>query len=155
LSSNSKITWYCTPFSELDVITFHNIIQLRVSVFIMEQDCHYMDLDGKDLKAYHVYALNENNEVVAHARLLDRGVSYEYMSIGRVVVRKDYRGTGLGHELMQYSMNKAKEIYGEDKIKISAQQHLEKFYESHGFVTVTDMYFEDDIPHVGMLYTPN
>jgi ElaA protein len=153
---NSKpISWHCVPFAELSTVILYKILQLRNNVFIIEQDCHYLDLDDKDFLAHHVYALNEHNDVVAHARLLPRNVSYEYLSIGRVVVHKDYRSFGLGHQLMQYSMDKMKELYGEDKIKISAQQHLEKFYQSHHFVTISEMYYEDDIPHVAMLYTPN
>lgn len=153
---NSKnIRWFCKHFDELDALTLHNILQLRNDVFIIEQDCHYRDLDGKDLQSHHVYGLNESNEVIAHARIIPKGVSYEYVSIGRVVVRKDYRLYGIGHDLMNYSMQKSKEIFGDEIIKIGAQSHLQKFYNAHDFVTVSDIFLEDNIEHVYMLYTPN
>jgi len=106
------------------------------------------------LQSHHVFGLNEKNEVVAHARIIPKGVSYEYVSIGRVVVRKDYRSLGLGHDLMNFSMQKSKEIFGDEIIKIGAQSHLQKFYNEHGFVTVSDIFLEDNIEHVYMLFTP-
>lgn len=151
---DTEIKWCCKSFADLDVLTFHNIIQLRIDVFVIEQRCAYRDLDNKDLKSHHVYGLNSKNEVIAHARLLPKGVSYEFLSIGRVVVHPDYRKFGIGHQLMNYCMAQMKAVFGDDIIKISAQAHLQKFYNEHNFITITEEYMEDGIPHVGMLYTP-
>jgi ElaA protein len=151
MNKNTAINWNYKHFSELSTLEWYAIAKKRMEVFIMEQDCHYLDLDDKDQEAYHIYAV-ENNEVIAYARLLGKGVSYPQVSIGRVLVVESARGKNLGHLLMDNTMNFSVNIYGKNNIKISAQEHLIRFYEAHGFKVVTEMYLEDDIPHVGMLF---
>lgn len=151
MTKNTAINWNYKHFSELSTLEWYAIAKKRMEVFIMEQDCNYLDLDDKDQEAYHIYAL-DNNEIIAYARLLDKGVSYPQVSIGRVLVVESARGRNLGHELMEASMGFSKTVFGLNDIKISAQKHLIKFYEEHGFVVVTEEYLEDDIPHVGMLF---
>jgi len=150
MTKNTSIKWNFKHFSELSAIEWYAIAKKRIEVFIIEQECQYLDLDNKDLDAYHIYG-TENEEVVAYTRLLDRGVSYEEVSIGRVLVTKKNRGTGLGHELMHKTIQFSEATYGKNDIRISAQQHLADFYEVHSFKRITKMYLEDNIPHVGML----
>ena len=91
--------------------------------------------------------------MVATARVLSGGVSYEHPSVGRVVVHEDYRAKKLGHDLMTYTMQETVRLYPNQDIKISAQEHLKKYYEKHGFSQVSETYLEDGIPHIEMLYT--
>ncbi len=151
MTKNTGINWDFKHFSELSAKEWYALAKKRMEVFIMEQDCHYLDLDDKDLDAYHIYG-TRNNQVIAYARLLAKGVSYPQVSIGRVLVVEEERGKNVGHLLMDKVMQFSVEKYGKNDIKISAQEHLKKFYEIHGFKVVTEMYYEDDIPHVGMLF---
>lgn len=153
MTKNTAINWNYKHFSELSTLEWYAIAKKRMEVFIIEQDCHYLDLDDKDLDAYHIYSV-ENEEVIAYARLLSKGVSYPQVSIGRVLVVESARGKNLGHELMRKIMQFSEKMYGANEIKISAQKHLTKFYEEHNFKVVTEEYLEDDIPHVGMLFAP-
>jgi ElaA protein len=140
-------------FQELSVEEFHDIIALRIQIFIIEQDCPYQEVDGKDKLAYHLFFKNEKNEVIAVTRILPQGISYDEVAIGRVVVNDNYRGTGLGNQLMSDSMKFVKEKFGDVPVRLSAQKHLEKYYGNHGFESTGKEYLEDGIPHVEMLYT--
>jgi len=146
-----NLTWHCKPFSELSTDEFHHIIQLRINVFIVEQNCPYPELDGKDLNAIHVFAKNENNEIVAVARILKPGVSYSECSIGRVATSKNSRLHKVGIQLMNYTIENIYALFGKSDIRISAQEYLKNFYEKFGFKKVSDSYLEDDIPHIEML----
>lgn len=118
----------------------------------MEQDCPYLDADGKDQSSLHVCGRNEAGLLVAYTRIVPKGISYaEYVSIGRVIVAESARGTGEGSRLMEYSIEACKNLTTEDKIKISAQSHLQEFYGRLGFKMVGEEYLEDGIPHVGMV----
>jgi ElaA protein len=133
------------------VYELYRILQLRQEVFIVEQNCVYLDADDKDIDAYHVLGIDADGVIQAHTRLLDRGVSYEeYSSIGRVVNGKAVRSSGEGKRLMQYSIGKIQEIYP-GPIKIGAQAYLKKFYEDLGFVDLNQPYLEDNIPHLKMV----
>lgn len=147
------IEWSTKTFNDFTVNEFHDLIALRIEVFIIEQDCPYQELDGKDKKSLHVIA-NCEGDIVATARIVPPGISYEEPSIGRVVIAEKYRGTGLGHELMKQTMTATHSTYGNSAIRISAQEHLIRYYNAHGFKRVSEVYLEDDIPHVEMLYTP-
>lgn len=151
MTKNKGINWNFKHFSELSVVEWYALAKIRMEVFIIEQNCHYLDLDNNDLDAYHIYA-TENDKVIAYARLLAKGVSYPQLSIGRVLVDETARGRNLGHELMSKTMQFSETIFGANDIKISAQEHLIKFYKEHQFKVVSEMYLEDDIPHVGMLF---
>ena len=139
-------------FQELSLEEFHDIIALRIQIFIIEQNCPYQEVDGKDKLAHHLFFKNEMDEIIAVTRILPQGISYEEVAIGRVVVHEDYRGTGLGNQLMADSMNFVKDKYGEVPVRLSAQKHLENYYGNHGFKSTGKEYLEDGIPHVEMLY---
>jgi ElaA protein len=142
---------FCKRFEELDIYELYALLGLRNDVFILEQDCHYRDIDGKDLKGHHVL-LKDRGEMVAYARILPQGISYDdYVSIGRVLTKGTHRGIGLGKELMNYTLEETQRLHP-GKIKISAQAHLEKFYNELGFFPTGETYLEDDIPHIGMIY---
>jgi len=139
-------------FQELSLEEFHDIIALRIQIFIIEQNCPYQEVDGKDKLAHHLFFKNEMDEIIAVTRILPQGISYEEVAIGRVVVHEDYRGTGLGNQLMSDSMNFVRDKYGDVPVRLSAQKHLENYYGNHGFKSTGKEYLEDGIPHVEMLY---
>ena len=139
-------------FQELSLEEFHDIIALRIQIFIIEQNCPYQEVDGKDKLAHHLFFKNETDEIIAITRILPQGISYEEVAIGRVVVHEDYRGTGLGNQLMSDSMKFVRDKYGEVPVRLSAQKHLENYYGNHGFKSTGKEYLEDGIPHVEMLY---
>lgn len=150
---NQDISWKIIAFDELSTKLFHDIIQLRINVFVVEQNCPYPELDDKDLVAHHVVAQDVNGNVVATARVLPKGVSYEIPSIGRVVVHEAFRAKKLGHDLMTYTMQETQKLFPNEDVKISAQEHLKKYYEKHGFVKDSESYLEDGIPHIAMIYS--
>ncbi|MFM1772797.1 MAG: hypothetical protein RLZZ71_1939 [Bacteroidota bacterium] len=128
----------------------YRILALRSDVFVVEQNCAYQDLDGKDLQSFWVWAENEQGEIHATARLLPAGISYNEISIGRVCTSLLSRRTGLGNLLMEECIQQCESIWGKQTITISAQQYLLKFYNELGFVVEGEMYLEDDIPHLKM-----
>jgi len=136
-------------FDELSVNELYDALQLRCEVFIIEQNCPYLDPDDKDRKALHVLGYHRS-KLIAYARILGPGVSYPEVSIGRVVVAASYRKKNAGKELMHETIKQAFEKFKVTEIVISAQQYLEKFYSDLGFVTESEVYLEDDIPHVKM-----
>ena len=146
------MNWSIKHFKEITTNELYDIFTVRISTFVMEQNCHYQDADGKDLKAYHIQARNENDDLVAYARILPPGVSYDDVSIGRVLTIAAVRNTGTGKDLMSKSMIFIKEKWGAVPVCISAQCYLIKFYESFGFVCQGEEYFEDDIPHIQMIF---
>ena len=138
-------------FDALNTIELYEILALRAEVFVVEQECPYQDVDGKDTQGLHVLG-HLNNKLIAYARVLGKGVSYqEYASIGRVVTSPSERGKKYGHELVAYAISVCSKNFPRQTIKISAQAHLEKFYNDHGFKGTGEAYLEDDIPHIGML----
>ena len=139
-------------FQELSLEEFHDIVALRIQIFIIEQNCPYQEVDGKDKLAHHLFFKNEMDEIIAVTRILPQGISYEEVAIGRVVVHEEYRGTGLGNQLMAESMNFVRDKYGDVPVRLSAQKHLENYYGNHGFKSTGKEYLEDGIPHVEMLY---
>lgn len=122
---------------------------MRSEIFVVEQKCVYLDLDGKDHQALHLIGEFED-KILAHSRLLKPGISFENASTGRVVVDVNFRNRKWGHELMKESIKGVKLHFGDSKITIAAQLHLKKFYESHGFVQTSHIYLEDYIPHIEM-----
>jgi ElaA protein len=136
-------------FNELSTAEIYSLLQLRAEVFVVEQNCVYQDIDGKDEKAIHVLGYF-NDELVAYSRIFNKGYYFEEASIGRVVVSQKFRNKKFGHDLMQVSIEAIKEKFNEIKITISAQEYLKNFYESHGFIQTSEMYLEDDIPHIQM-----
>jgi ElaA protein len=138
-------------FSEFSIDELYDVLQLRSEVFVVEQDCVYQDLDGKDKKALHVIGTNDEGNVVAYTRLFDAGDYFEKASIGRVVVSDKARAFGYGHDIMKASITAIEAHYNTKNIKISAQTYLKKFYESHGFAQIGEEYLEDGIPHIAMV----
>jgi len=146
-----QVEWRITPFHQLSPKELYHILQLRSEVFVVEQNCVYLDADGKDEHALHLYGLLDHT-LVAYARLLPQGISYDnYCSIGRVVSNPNFRQHGFGKALMQQAIAACATYFSNTPIKIGAQQYLQHFYESFGFVVVSDMYLEDGIPHITMV----
>lgn len=116
----------------------------------MEQNCPYPELDGYDEKSYHL-AYVENDETLAYARILPKGLKYARISIGRVIVKKEARGKGLAKELMNVCLQFIEERWPNQEIQLQAQAHLAHFYGSFGFTAISDEYLEDNIPHVDMV----
>lgn len=143
--------WVFKPFKDLSLHELYAAMRLRQEVFIVEQSCPYLDADGKDLKSHHLMGY-EGEVLVAYSRILPPGVSYEEVSIGRVVTSTIHRKKAYGRQLMDESIKQIKALYGGPvSIRIGAQQYLQKFYESFGFVREGDAYMEDGIPHIIML----
>ena len=145
------ITWQCIPFSQLTTLQLYELLRLRTDVFVVEQTCPYPELDGKDTETGVQHLLGyKDAELVACARLLPQGVTYDNASIGRVATRLSARGDGLGHQLLIQALVQVERLFPGQTIDIGAQEHLEKYYEQHGFKRISDMYLEDDIPHIDM-----
>jgi ElaA protein len=137
-------------FEELSSKQLYELLQLRSEVFVVEQDCVYQDIDGKDNRALHILGYADG-KLVAYARCFQKGDYFDEAAIGRILVRENYRKLGYGHEITKASIMAIKTKYKADKIKISAQTYLVIFYESHGFKTKGDRYLEDGIPHIAMV----
>lgn len=144
-----EIRFKIKRFNELSSAELYEVLQLRSEVFVVEQNCVYQDIDGKDEKALHVLGYYQN-ELTAYSRLFDAGKYFEEASIGRVIVRQKSRKFNFGHELMRVSIAAIEENFNQTAITISAQEYLKKFYESHGFIQTSESYLEDDIPHIEM-----
>ena len=144
-----SIQWKTKPFKALSVSEMYSLLQLRSQVFVVEQNCVYQDIDGKDYKALHLMG-EYDGKIVAYCRLFKSGDYFQEASIGRVVIDANYRDKKWGHEMMKQAIAGIETHFKETKIIISAQLYLQKFYESHGFVQTSDMYLEDDIPHIEM-----
>ena len=143
----------CVHFKDLTLTELYDIMNLRQEVFVLEQNCVFIDADYNDQDSWHLSIRNDEGKLLAYARLLPEGLSFEgYTSIGRVVNSSSARGTGIGKVLMQASIAKVHEIFGQQyPIKIGAQSYLLGFYASFGFVSLDDEYMEDGIPHTHMV----
>lgn len=150
MESKVGLQWKLKSFDRLSSGELYDILVLRSEVFVVEQQCAYQDIDGKDQTSTHLMAYR-GNELVAYARLLPPGLSYKTASIGRVITRRTERGAGLGKELIRRAMEAVVGLFGKGLVTISAQQHLEAFYGAFGFVRQGDAYLEDGIPHIKMI----
>ena len=138
-------------FNNLTKIEIHDIYALRSEVFVVEQECIYQDIDGKDKEALHVIG-KEGKQVIAYARILEKGFCYpNYISMGRILVKKSMRGQLIGKKLLKFCLIHVEKKQPLPAIKISAQSHLEKFYNDHGFIKLGKGYLEDGIPHIAMV----
>lgn len=144
------LKWQWFEFHQLTPRRLYDLLRLRQDVFVIEQDCLYPELDGKDPECRHLVGEN-GEELVATARLIPPGISYAQVSLGRVVVHPNYRGTGLGRVLLKKTIEGALEFFGPVDIRISAQCHLEKYYRAFGFDVIGSSYLEDGIPHYPMV----
>jgi len=141
-----ELRWHDRAFGELTVHELYAITTLRERVFVVEQRCVYLDADGVDPASRHLWA-EEVGELRAYLRLVPAGVKYREVSIGRVIIAPEARGTGLGKELVRRGIAAA----GTVPIRIGAQAHLERFYADLGFARVGEPYDEDGIPHLEMV----
>ncbi|WP_218971030.1 GNAT family N-acetyltransferase [Alkalihalobacterium bogoriense] len=148
-----QVHWSIKTFEELSTQELYNIMTERINIFVVEQECPYPELDGKDIDAYHLVAQSEDGAIMAYARIFQSGSYYEQASIGRVIVNENYRGQGLGKQLMRKAIHFVLHDLHETEIKIQAQHYLENFYQSFGFLSVSEVYIHDLIPHLDMLYT--
>ena len=137
-------------FKELTIDELHDLLQLRVEVFVVEQDCVYQDIDGKDKKALHIIGF-KNDKVVAYIRAFKSGDYFKYASIGRVVVTENEREHKYGYDIMKASIEAVENHFKETTIKLSAQTHLKRFYNNLGFKEIGEEYLEDGIPHIAMI----
>ena len=146
--------WIYKPYGELELDELYAIMVLRQRVFVVEQRCAYLDADGFDARAWHLFRLANTAypvEVSAYARIFAPGARYPEASIGRVVTVPENRKAGLGHALMAEALERTAEHFGPTAIRIGAQRHLERFYQEHGFEVAGAEYLEDGIPHIEMV----
>ena len=143
------INWYLKKFENLTPHELYAILQLRTEVFVVEQNCVFQDMDGKDLHCNHIMGW-DSEKLVATSRIVPPGIAYEFPSIGRVVTSPASRGQNAGKGLMNKSIEELNKLYGTSTIRIGAQFYLKKFYESFGFEQSGDVYDEDGIDHIQM-----
>ncbi|CAG5086658.1 GNAT family N-acetyltransferase [Parvicella tangerina] len=145
----NTIHWDIKHFNDLTKLEFHDIIQLREKVFVVEQDCPYLDVDGQDVHTYHVIG-SINKRVVATARIFAPHEAGTVI-IGRICNDESTRGSGMGKALVQHALDYCQRQWPSAPIKISAQCYLIRFYNSFGFEIEGEEYLEDGIPHIGMI----
>lgn len=138
-------------FDELTPMEVYEIGKIRQEVFVVEQNCPYLDFDEKDFNSYHIFARDEKTDkMFCYSRVLAPGLSYDTASIGRVMVLQKYRKYGYARKLVIKSIETVKEVFKKDEITIGAQNYLKDFYSSLGFKAISDVYDEDGIPHIDM-----
>lgn len=145
------MTWRECAFAELTLAELYELLQLRTQIFVVEQQCVFQDMDGKDQHARHLLGTREGGELIAYARLFGPGEYFEQASIGRVITALSARGTGAGRQLMREAISTVERRWGRVPIRIGAQAYLERFYGSFGFERDGDNYIEDGIPHLYMI----
>lgn len=146
----TDITWKIKSFDQLSTQELYELLKVRQEVFIVEQTCYYLDADGYDEKALHLWA-EKNDKVVAYCRIFPQGIKYSEPSIGRVLTHPDYRNLKLGKILMKLALETIETRYKTKACRISAQDYLLKFYGDFGFADTGKKYLEDDIPHTEMV----
>lgn len=145
------IHWQDLHHSELSVSALYEILKLRCEVFVVEQACAYLDVDGDDLVGENRHLLGwRDNQLVAYARILKNEDDFAPVAIGRVIVSPQVRGEKLGHQLMERAVASCQQHWPQHALYLGAQAHLQPFYAHFGFSPVTDIYDEDGIPHIGM-----
>jgi ElaA protein len=145
-----QISWSLKQFNELNPQELYDILRLRSEVFVVEQQCIFLDMDNKDQQCHHLQG-RINEELIVSVRIVPPGIFYDEPSIGRVVGTPRFRGIGAGKALMAKAIEETLRLYGNSPIKIGAQLYLKKFYEELGFEQCSDTYMEDDIPHIKMI----
>ncbi len=145
-----KLRWEWKSFDQLSADQLYTILTVRQEVFVLEQSCLYLDADGKDRRSFHLMGFDED-DLVAYARIVEPGISYKEVSIGRILSSKKVRGTGSGKELMVQALGRIQKTYGDVPVRISAQSYLKEFYQQFGFEPTGKEYLEDEIPHMEML----
>ncbi|MEN0644240.1 GNAT family N-acetyltransferase [Alkalicoccobacillus gibsonii] len=144
------MNWKIKSFEELSTSELYTILQARVDVFVVEQNCAYEEVDGNDMEAIHV-AGYVGDKLAAYCRLFMPSAKREHASIGRVLVTKEFRGTSCGKELMTQAIDTLEVEYKQKSIQIQAQYYLDRFYRSFGFEPISEVYLLDEIDHVDMV----
>lgn len=148
------MTWQLKTYAELTKDQLYSIIKERINIFIVEQNCPYPELDDLDQGSYHLF-FEEEGEIRAYCRISPKGLKYEEVSIGRVIVKEAYRRNGIASVLVRSAIDFVETELNETEIKIQAQDHLRSFYGSFGFKSISETYLEDGIPHVDMIIRAN
>ncbi|PIT12784.1 GNAT family N-acetyltransferase [Snodgrassella alvi] len=138
--------YYVKSFSELSTKEFYEIAKLRIAVFVVEQTCPYQEIDAYDEQAVHIW-MQEGQTIIGYTRIIDQDAT---VTFGRVIIHPSHRGKKLGNQLLEKTLAVIKTQMPDKPIVISAQAHLIDFYGAYGFVPVSDVYLEDDIPHIRM-----
>ena len=146
-----NIRWQWERIEGLSAVEWHHVVSLRQAVFVVEQNCVYLDADDLDLSSWHLIGWDYNQNAVAYLRVVDAGIKYQELSIGRLLTRISHRNQGIGHALMKKVMQLMSKQFSRWGVRISAQEHLQAFYRQYGFDPVGDVYDEDGIPHVEMV----
>jgi ElaA protein len=146
--------WEIKKFEDLTIDNLYSILKLRSEIFVVEQNCIFLDIDDIDKKAIHIYSLNKKKECIAYARINNSGDYYkEYVAISRIMIKKNYRRKKEGYTLVNKAISVSLDNFINQDIKISAQKHLEKFYKKLGFKFKGENYIEDGILHCAMYYS--
>jgi ElaA protein len=145
-----KLTHRIKAFHELSAVELYDLLRLRSEVFVVEQNCIFLDQDDKDQRCYHLLMYSDD-QLVGYSRLVPAGISYQEMAIGRVVTAPAVRGMGLGRMLMELSIQYCRSLFGYDPIRIGAQTYALGFYTALGFEAEGDVYDEDGIEHIEMV----
>ncbi len=149
-----KIRWQWSKFEQLAPMEMADMLALRQQVFVVEQNCPYLDIDGKDPMAMHLLGW-DSDKLIATLRVFESYPDYDNnVSIGRICTAHSVRGTGIGKELVTKALEYIEKNYPSKKIQIGAQDYLKSFYKDFGFKQISDLYLEDDIPHILMLKEP-
>ena len=155
------LNWYCKSYQQRSKNQLFSIYKARQQVFIVEQNCPYPDIDLLDKQCLHLFACQQTTntstepEILAYLRIIPPAAQYPQASFGRVLTTEAARGTGAGKALVAKALEQLAQTYPSAPIKISAQSYLQKFYADFGFVTISDVYLEDDIEHLDMLLKRN
>jgi ElaA protein len=142
--------WTCVPFAELGTQQLYGVLALRSEVFVVEQQCIFLDIDGLDPLTWHLLGHGDDGALKAYARLIPPGLKAPEALIGRVVTSPAARGGGTGRALMAEAVSQCERLWPGHAITLHAQAHLERFYGSFGFVPVGEQYIEDGIAHIEM-----
>ena len=146
----NDLAWHCKHFTALTVVDLYDILQLRSEVFVVEQQCIFLDMDGIDKQAYHLFAYHED-QLITCCRLIAADIVYpNKASIGRVANKASVRGAGVGRLMINKAIEKCRELFPFTNLRIGAQLYLKDWYGSFGFAPCGDIYLEDDIEHIHM-----
>lgn len=140
------MNYYIKSFTELSTKEFYEIVKLRIAVFVVEQTCPYQEIDAQDERAIHTW-MQEGQKIIGYTRIIDQE---EIVTFGRVIIHPSHRAQKLGYQILEKTLEIIKSQIPDKPIVISAQAHLTNFYSKYGFKPISDVYLEDNIPHVQM-----
>lgn len=146
----NEMVWKIKSFEKLAIKELYAILKIRQEVFIVEQTCYYLDADGYDEKAIHIWG-EKDEEIVAYCRIFEPKIKYPESSLGRVLTNPSYRNLKLGKVLLKIALNTIDTKFDTPNVRISAQDYLLRFYSEFGFISTGVEYLEDNIPHTEML----